>query len=282
MFTLIVQNKYGEQLELTHNPAYSITEIDGIDPPDATINTTRNAGADGSVYNSAYMNNRTITITLAINSPAEVNRLTLYKYFKSKFGVRLFYQTKSRNVYIDGYVQSMAVSFFDRKQMAQIVIFCPLPLFNGSNDSVQEFSSVESLFEFPFSIPEAGIEFSELSQYVEKSIINNGDVDTGVIINIKALDEVETPKIYNVETGESMIIDITLSEGDEIAINTKQGEKSVSLISNGVTTNIIGNLAEGSTWFKLVPGDNVFTIDADAMAENMFVTFTITDQYEGV
>ena len=64
MYTLIAQNKYEEQLELTHNEAYVITSIDGIDPPDAVINTTRNANADGSVYNSAYVDNRTITIRI--------------------------------------------------------------------------------------------------------------------------------------------------------------------------------------------------------------------------
>lgn len=40
MFTLIAENKYGQQLELTHNDAYVITNIDGLDPPDAVINTT--------------------------------------------------------------------------------------------------------------------------------------------------------------------------------------------------------------------------------------------------
>ena len=84
MFTLIAENKYGEQLELTHSEAYVITNIDGIDPPEAVINSTRNAGADGSVFNSAYVDNRVITITLAINAPAELNRINLYKYFKSK------------------------------------------------------------------------------------------------------------------------------------------------------------------------------------------------------
>lgn len=425
MFSLTVQNKYGEQLELTHNAAYAITEIDGIDPPDAVINTTKNAGADGSVFNSAYVNDRQITITLVVNAPAEVNRLNLYRYFKTKFPVRLYYSNKSRNVYIDGYVQNITVGYFEQKQTVQIVIFCPRPQFNGVNESVQEFATVESLFEFPFEVPLSenllpypydygtrtnkgitytdngdgtitangtataysdfpmhlrtdettpyylpdgtytvsgcpsgggastyrilvgitvnntwqtiaadagdgatfnydssmgalgvviavysgatvnnvlfkpminvgnsvieyapyvapGIEFSSISIYAEKSIINNGDVDIGVIITIQARGMVETPKIYNVDTGESFILNINLQEGDLITINTKRGEKSVTLTRNGVTTGIVGSLADGSSWFQLVPGDNVFTIAADSLAENMVVTFIIVDQYEGV
>lgn len=282
MFTLIVQNKYGEQLELTNSSNYAITDIDGLDPPDATINMTRNAGADGSEYNSSYANNRQITITLYINSPAEANRINLYKYFKSKFPVRLFYENDSRNVYIDGYVQSVQISFFNKKQTAQIVINCPKPYFNNVVENVQNFVSVTPLFEFPFSIPEAGQEFSSIAAYIEKSIINNGDVETGVIMTIKATGNVVNPKIFNVETNDYFILNVTLQDGDEIIINTIRGEKEATLIRNGVSSGIVGYLQEGSTWFQLLPGDNVFTMAADGQVENMQLTFTLTDQFEGV
>ena len=77
MYTLTAENKYGERLELTHNPCYDITEIDGLYPPEAVINSTKTAGMDGAVFNSAYMNSRTITITLMVNGPAEENRIQL-------------------------------------------------------------------------------------------------------------------------------------------------------------------------------------------------------------
>lgn len=282
MFTLIAENQFEQQLELTHNPAYTIIEIDGIDPPDATINTTHNAGADGSEFNSAYVNNRQITITLVVNAPAEANRINLYKYFKSKFPVTLYYTNASREVYINGYVQNIDVGYFDKKQTIQIVIFCPKPYFNGVNENAQEFISINGLFEFPFDIEAAGVEFSEMLIGQEQNIVNNGDVTTGVIITIQATGAVTTPKIYNVDTGESLIIDTTLQTGDVVTINTKQGEKAITLLRNGVTSNLIGSLAEGSTWFTLIPGDNVFTLAADSLAENMLVTFTVTDQYEGV
>ena len=66
MYTLTAENKYGERLELTHNPCYDITEIDGLYPPEAVINSTKTAGMDGAVFNSAYMNSSTITITLMV------------------------------------------------------------------------------------------------------------------------------------------------------------------------------------------------------------------------
>ena len=132
MFSLSVKNKYDEVLELTNNDAYVIKEINGLDPPDNILNMSRIAGDDGSVLNSVYTDNRTITITLAVNEPAEENRIRLYRYFKAKTQLRLYYQNDSRDVCIDGYVQSMPISFFAKKEIVQITIVCPKPFFRGS------------------------------------------------------------------------------------------------------------------------------------------------------
>lgn len=152
MYTLIAQNKYGQRLELTENEAYTITSIEGLDPPDATINTSKNANADGSVYNSSYVNDRQIIITMAINYPAEENRIALYTYFKTKMPITLYYENDTRDVYINGYVQNFSVDYFGKKQIAQITIECPKPYFKDVEDEAQTLSQIESLFEFPFSI----------------------------------------------------------------------------------------------------------------------------------
>ena len=75
---------------------------------------------------------------------------------------------------------------------------------------------------------------------------------------------------------------LTLQAGDVVRINTVKKQKSVTLLRNGATTNLIGNVRFGSTWFQLVPTDNTFIVSADLNPENMYVTFTIANQFEGV
>jgi hypothetical protein len=281
LYTLIAQNKYGEQLELTHNEAYVITDIDGIDPPDAVINTTRNANSDGSVFNSSYVDNRQITITMAINGPAEANRINLYKYFKNKYPVRLFYKNTSRDVFIDGYCKSIQIEMFNKKQIAQIVIICPEPFFNGSETELVDFSSIQGLFEFPFSISDP-VTFSEITAEQEKDIINNGDVETGLEIYLTARGPLTDPVIYQSSTNKYFKLNISLVKGDTIYINTKKKQKTVTLTHDGVTTNIISNLVNGSTWFSLNPGDNLFMTTAETNPENLDAYCILTDQFEGV
>lgn len=282
MYTLIAENKYGEQLKITNNPRYIITDIDGLYPPEGVINTTQVANADGSVFNSSYINDRVITITMAINGPAEANRLLLYRYFKTKYPVRLYYKNGVRDVYIDGYVSKFSVEYFEKKQTAQIEISCPMTLFRAVKESVTEFANIENMFVFPFAIEAAGRPFSEVALGEQKTIINGGDVETGVIIKLNALETVLNPKIYNVDTSDRMTLSVEMRAGDEITINTRKKEKSITLLRDGVQTNIVGKLDAGSTWFNLIPGDNVFTYEADEFPEHLQCIFIINNQFEGV
>lgn len=282
MYKLFAENKRGEKTELTNNPALTIVSIDGFDPPEATINTTKIAGADGSVFNSAYANERPITITGVINYPAEQNRLMLYKWFKSKAPIRLYYQTESRDLYIDGYTQSIQIGYFEKKETLQIVVICPDPWLRNTETETEVISSIVPQFEFPMDIPAEGIEFSYYNLNDEITIVNYGDVDTGAVITIHATGAVNTPKIYNSESLEYMIINTTMVAGDDIIINTNRGEKSINRIRDGVRTVLIGDLADGSIWLQFAPGINKYVIDANSGAENMSINLMLIDLYEGV
>lgn len=282
MFNLKVENKYGEVLELSQNPNYVIKLIDGIDPPDAVINTARNANADGSVFNSAYVDNRTITITLAINQPTEANRIALYKYFKSKYPVTLYYENDSRNVKISGYVQQVPVQYFAKKELFQVTILCVNPYFEGVEQETTMIDSAEALFEFPFEI-ETPIAFSEQNEIHEEVVINNGDVETGALFILHAKGTVVNPSIVNMDTNEVFAFNVNLSMGDEIRLNTVVKQKSVLLYkANGTVQNLIGSVYAGASWFQLRPSGNVFSILASSGLSNLDAAIYSSDKYQGV
>ena len=281
MFTLKVKNKYGEELELTHNAAYVVTGIDGITSPEATINTTRNATSDGGVYNSAYVEVRQLIITIAINHPAEENRMRLYKYFKAKQPVRVSYKTRTRDVYIDGYVKSINANPFENLVIAQAVIECPQPYLVGVDKSTTTFSHVTPTFTFPFAIEETGIPFSVLTFETNGVIVNAGDAETGAVINLHCVGAVNNPVVLDIDTGEFFGLNYGFSTGDTITINTRTGQKSVMLSRGGTVTNLIGYLKPGSTWFVMRPGDNSFNLTAETGGDKIQAMFEIENLYEG-
>lgn len=282
MYSLKVENNRGDALELTNNPNYTVYKIEGLNPPPATINSSVNTTTDGSSINSVRLENRNIVIYTTIEGDVEANRINLYKYFPVKKSVKLYFSNSSREVYIEGTVELIECDLFTNKQVAQISIICPKVYFKAVEELITVFSEVSALFEFPFSIGKTGIELSAITGNIRKSIINTGDVDTGVIINLFARDTVVNPVIYDVLNRTHMKLNFTMQAGDTIVINTNVGEKSIELIRHGVSSNAMGYMAQDSTWFVLGAGDNVFAYDVESGSSNLQLTFTTSILYSGV
>lgn len=282
MFTLIAENQYGEQLELTNNPAYSVINIDGLNPPDAIINSLQRAGHDGSVFNTAFVDNRQIIIDIAINGPACGNRNELFRFFRTARRTRLIYHNDLHDVYIDGWCQNAPVQYFGQKQVFQATLICPDPFWHGLTEVVGQTDGVEALFEFPFSIEEAGIPFSEYVSGGGAFIWNPGNVESGIIVEITASGAVTNPLVYHVNTDTFFKVTTSLQSGDKLIIDTITDQKSVKRIRSGSTTNLIASRAIGSTWLQADPGMNEFTLKADSGVANMTATIRFTTNIEGV
>lgn len=62
-FTLILENKTGEQINMTTTAnKYITSEIDGLYPPAGTVSTSTYAGMDGSYLNNAFIEKRNVVI----------------------------------------------------------------------------------------------------------------------------------------------------------------------------------------------------------------------------
>lgn len=282
MYSLKVKNNRGEMLTLSNNPNYSIQRIEGLSPPQVSINSSVNTTTDGSRINAVRLESRNIVIYVAFEGNVEQNRLEIYKYFPPKRNISLYFKNGSRDVYIEGVVELIECDLFTNKQIAQISIICGKPYFKAVNELLTNFSDIAALFEFPFAIEEEGIEFSSITTNQRKSIINVGDVETGVIIEIFALGTVVNPVIYNALTREKIHLNFTMLASDKIVINTNVGEKAITLIRAGVSSNAMGFLSMDSKWLTLENGDNVFTYTAESGSINMQITFKTNLLYSGV
>lgn len=282
MYSLIVENAAGATLALTNSQDYQVVNIDGLYPPVATINTSTIALGDGEVYNSSVLQSRNIVITLYVARNIEHNRTALYQYFKPKQFCRLYYKTASRDVYIDGYVETFNISMFAVTQKVQISILCPAPTFKARTENEYYFSWTAGSVQFPLSVPESGIEFGGIESVSQINIVNSGDVETGVKIELSAIDNVIAPAIINLLTNTTFALNYQLLPGDVATITTERGNKRVTLLRNGVTTNIINRVAQNPDWFSLQPLDNVFAYQALSGGENLDVKFTMRNEYLGV
>lgn len=300
--SITIRNHLGNsvKLELTRPDlsGFIIKSIDGLGPTKANINTTDIATNDGSIFNSSRLDKRNITLNLEFfqtdTESIEDIRQKTYKYFPINQQVYITVETDNHTLETEGYIETNEPYIFSKNEGTSISIICPDPFFYSKNIVETVFSGVEPLFEFPFSnesLTTSLLEFGAIQNKTEQVIVYEGDGKVGISIYIHALGSVSNIKIANVKTREIMILNTDklstltgsgIKAGDNIVINTQKGNKNVTLIRDGVRTNILNCIEKGSQWFTLVKGDNIFAYTTDSGSSNLQFYITNKVAYDGV
>lgn len=287
MFDLIVENKYKQQLKLTQNEsAYQVLKIEGLTPPAAEIHTNVSANAHGSTYKAAKIEPRNIVLQIRPRGNIEENRLRLYEYFATSDWCKIYFRNDKRSVAIEGYVENIESDLFTNNQVLQISILCPEPFFKDVSESVRDISKEQATFEFPFEVnTQELIEFSSFDRDRFTCVVNYGEADTGMIIEIENISKgtIPIPVIRNYITGEYLKINGYFNAGEKITINTNIGQKSVTKVSNkGVESNILNEFNLNSTWLQLRKGANHFTYDYNSYDKFYKINIRYLSTYLGV
>ena len=305
IYSIVVTNYLGDRIKLELGKpdvsGFLIKSITGLGPAKANVNTTEVSTNDGSLFNSARLSQRNIVLDMVfINTvygeSIEDLRQKSYKYFPLKKSVELTIETDNRYVKTTGYVESNEPNIFSSQEGTQISIICPDPYFYSAGEdgnNVTNFYSIDPIFEFPFSNEslEPLLVFGEIQIKTEGVITYHGDSEIGVMIYIHAIGPATNINIYNTETREVMRINTEkissltgkgIVASDDIVINTAKGEKSITLIREGVSYNILNCLDKNTDWFTLAKGDNIFAFTADSGVTNLQFRVENKVIYEGV
>lgn len=301
-----VTNYLGDSIKLEmgrpEQSGFLIRSVSGLGPAKASINAIEISTNDGSLFNSARLNQRNIVFDLifieSVNRESiEDIRQKSYKYFPMKKNLTIVIETDNRIVKTVGYVESNEPNIFSSQEGAQISIICPDPFFYsaGEDGTIKTvFYGIDAEFEFPFSnesLTEPLLLLGTMQIKTENNIYYPGDAEIGITIKIHALGDVSNVTIYNSGTREIMkintdkLISMTgygIVAGDDIIISTLKGDKSITLIREGVSTNILNSLAKDTDWFTLAKGDNIFAFGADEGTSNLQFFVENSVIYEGV
>lgn len=286
MFTLILENSRGKQLRLTQNEVkFQIDSVTGLNPPAASISLSENIG-DGDEFVHERTGSRNIVINMVIKGLVEQNRLELYQCVQNGKYIKLYLSTNSKNVWIEGRAESTEIDNFQMATTCQISVICPDPWFKDVEETINSINTVQPKFHFPFHIVDP-IPFSIYETIQILTLIDEGNVSSGMTIEITARGTVINPIIYNRETSEFIGLGsadnpYTMQSGDKIVITTHTNNKRVKLIRNAVETNIFNYLTPNSTFLTASPGDNVFTYSANDGDEYIDIAFRHYSNYEGI
>lgn len=305
--SMTVTNARGDTLDLPiRNPmatGYNVIAIDGLGPVDAVLQTSNTVTTDGVIFNGARKDEREIVINLAYHPESGKNiedlRHGTYKYFPEKEEVTLVFHADTRSVRTTGIVESNDVSIFSEKEASSIVIKCPDPWFRIDNElnRVTSFSNVEPVFEFPFNWTNNPVGepkplwFGAIKNMHSKNIMYDGESEVGVIIRMSFDAPVRNIRIYNEDAGQEidvftdkvkLIIADGIKSGDELVICTIPKRKSVEVIRDGISYNILNAINRDVRFITLHKGTNTIVYSAESGVDNIRMSIENETLYTGV
>lgn len=240
MQKLTYTNSQDVTIDLTTAP-FGITEWEGFSNVSMDVQTQTVPFVDGSVYIDNLLDNRELSVTVAINDENNLKRRyelrrQLIKALNPKLGEGIL-------VYKNNYLTK------------QIKCIPNTPVFETHNSDTT-------------GTPKASVSFTACQPYwedIDNNIVNfslteqpiiqnDGDVDTQVKIKISG--QSTNPKVTNITTGRSIGLAGLVTEA--IDINTNIGKKSI-VGSQMKWTNIFGGYLNGIAY----KGDTVVVVGSD-------------------
>lgn len=217
--------------ELNLSEIARITNIDGLGPATAAINTTQIGLNPGARFDSVHVDYRNIVIEFYVISNVADNLTELYSAIQT--GTKTTLQIK--NKLINCHVESIEINRTNNPVKGQISLICPDPAFRSESKN-------KSLSANDF-------------------ISYTGNQATGFKLYLTAKTAVKNPYISinaNKKTKKS-VLNISLSAGDVLELSSETGSKSASIASKKVYP-----YTGAFVWPELQPGDNSITIGAES------------------
>lgn len=272
----------GDIMPLTGSQYFTLTEIDGFTVAQSEISSVVIPFVDGDTITNQQTNPRSIILYFKLKRDIGIENAKRYilRFVKLKQQGRIHLVQNGRDIELAGTVEAVDLPRFGEGCTMAVTLHCSQPYWKDVDFVVREISQILNLHYFPIeegglAFPTAGVPFGSYDTDLTQELENEGDVETGMIINIIALGEVVNPKIINTYTGEYIGVNDTLEGNDSVVITTVKGQKSIT--KNGV--NIINKIMTGSTFLQLVTGANEYTIQADSGIDDVYFTLTYKRLY---
>lgn len=244
-----------------------IRNIDGLDPVNASVNTSPYGSVDGASHVGSSVDTRNIVLTLHPNPnwdtwSYEALRRLLYSYFMPKRQTRLvFFSDDMIPVEISGIVESVGVNIFSKDPELIVSIVCPDPYFTALEPTVVTGQTGRS---------GQGVEIIDYA----------GTIEAGMHVKVTATADA-APADIGIQIGDPLItyfaVLATVNPNMYFEMNSLPMKKFVQnvQIGSGVITNLLSkvHVQEGSLWPTFQPGENEFSVVTDVGAHDWELTY---------
>lgn len=275
---IIYKNEINQEVILT-STNIKVIELEGITGLTNIINSSKGINQDGASYSNSFIEERDILLKLRIKADINNYRLIkreLYNAFNPKLeGELIIINPEGKKSITVRVVESPNFRNIYNKKECSISLIALDPYFKSELYS-EEIATWYGGFSFKTKMP---LKFRQKGD-TKKNIINSGHVDTPVKIYFEGT--AVNPSIINRTTGEYVKINKTINAGETLIINTEYGNKTVQIESGGTIINAFHYLDLDSSFFNLVPGDNLIEYTTENELDVQKVEIRYKERFLGV
>lgn len=248
-----------------------IDHIDGLGPVDDTITTKAFGSGDGEYFVSRSRGKRNLVFHFGFESrghDAAAMRQALIKSFYTQgtnaFTLR-FQFDDGASVDIDGYLETEEGDRFSSDPDCTLSVICPKPNFRstiqstafGQTDHDPALTDMVNLGNRDMGFAVKLIPLAGSESYFAGDVVYESKLETSPGV----YDKIHTLSV----NAQSADLPNPMQPGEEFWIDTRLGMKSVYIYtpSTGAVRNALRNMDSDSSWPRLYPGTNKFSIAID-------------------
>ncbi len=269
-------NANGGTLTFEYDFGYLINKPSGIDTVQVNLSQAQGINQVGSTVESKTVQSRPVTISgIIVGADADARKEALMAIIRPDIPGKLYADDYYLNVHVTATPVIEA-----RKKFAhfQFSITAPYPYWQKENAVTHALSGIEKKFKFPWNISQP-YQFGQRMTTQFINIQNVGQVPVPFTTTFNAKSAVVNPKITNVNTGETMILNKSMVTGERVVVEITHDR---TYVTSSVDGNIRGALDLDSTLFRLGVGDNVLKPEADSGLDQMEVEINFATEIVGV
>ena len=260
---------------------WKITKLEGVDSPNFSLFTDKNAIGDGALLSGKRVDDRDVYVEAKSRFPHknEELRARALAFFNPKYTYILHVTYQGITRWISGELEGFSVPSGNvyQNMIMKVRFYCSDPYFRSEDNFGKDIASSQRMFGFPYiqtakikTVPSA-FNFAKLVK-----ITNDGDVETYCMTRILFSGQTTNRKI--VKDDYFVRVCDTFTSGDILEIDFA----NATIRKNGV--NIIQKIDRGSTFtsMQLDVGTSNIGFAADTGDANMSVTIYFNKLYLGV
>lgn len=269
-------NENGESITFDYPSGFVINKPTGIDTLQVSLSQAVGIDQVGATIQSANVQPRAVTVSgVMLGEFLSYNKERLLSVIRPDLKAKLYADDYYLNVYPTSTPTIDPSKPFARFQFSVVAAY---PYWQRDEAAKVELATIEYGFKFPWNISRE-YRFGSVSETQFFNVPNRGQIPVPFTITFFARNICRNPKITNVNTGKTMVINKSMDAGERIVVEITHDR---TYVTSSVDGDIRGALSLKSTLNRLDVGDNVLKPEAEEGGNQLEVSIDFATEIVGI